>query len=573
MDQLRLNSPLFQPDWLPGETLFSLCARIHRLSCNAISCDTTRILFGSPRAGNQHDFPNRLSELAGRSRGCWGDVDDLINRTLLPYYLPFATIELARDARESLTGTADGVLKFRLGLLTGRFRAHHPLKACPKCRTADTEKHRIAYWHLDHQYPGALICPVHQEPLGESLLKASGVRRFDWCLPDEGGFRQIVSATMDDLVLGQLLRLTTDAGMLATLPADFHFESEQLYRCYRLRSFEMGYRCRGRVAWQDLAADYLDHCSRLRVAEPLSALPANLAECRRELERLLRPPRGHTHPIRHLALIGFLFPAWEDFMQAYRFTAQFSDPKPATVVSKRGGDERVDHFISLLGDGHHSCSKAASIVGISVGTAMAWAAQAGISVPRRAKALKPDVRQGLELVLRGGMDKVAAAEKFGIASTTVTSVLRTTPNLHEAWLRARFKHLRSLRRKQWEELQGSYPEAGIKILRELAASCYAWLYRNDRDWLTDPLRHRTLAPKGNHSRVNWDERDQSLAAQVEKTAISLAEKFPDRPIPLWALCQALPQLKAKIGHLDKLPLTHRALTIARRRRSAPASLL
>jgi hypothetical protein len=38
--------------------------------------------------------------------------------------------------------------KLRLGILTSRFRANHPLKACVVCMAADRNRFGWAYWHL-----------------------------------------------------------------------------------------------------------------------------------------------------------------------------------------------------------------------------------------------------------------------------------------------------------------------------------------------------------------------------------------------------------------------------------------
>lgn len=54
-------SPLLQ--WLPDETLFSLCSRHHRLWGHPHAWQTSLLLFGGRRTGAQHDFPGSLDDL------------------------------------------------------------------------------------------------------------------------------------------------------------------------------------------------------------------------------------------------------------------------------------------------------------------------------------------------------------------------------------------------------------------------------------------------------------------------------------------------------------------------------
>lgn len=74
-------------------------------------------------------------------------------------------------------------LKLRLGILTSRFRANHPLKACSQCMEQDIRETGWAYWHLKHQFPGVWMCTTHKQQLLLSTLKANGVKRFQWLLP------------------------------------------------------------------------------------------------------------------------------------------------------------------------------------------------------------------------------------------------------------------------------------------------------------------------------------------------------------------------------------------------------
>ena len=156
---------------LPDETLFSLCSRQHRIWGGPNARETCALLFGGSRIGTQHDIPSGLGQLECRTRGQWGSASTLAaRRTLMRFYEPFVDEQLFDEAIASMRAPSVAHLKFRLGLLTSRFRANHPLKACRVCMEQDRHDHGWAYWHLPHQYPGVWVCPVHE-----------GSRPATWC--------------------------------------------------------------------------------------------------------------------------------------------------------------------------------------------------------------------------------------------------------------------------------------------------------------------------------------------------------------------------------------------------------
>ncbi|MBS0244712.1 MAG: TniQ family protein, partial [Proteobacteria bacterium] len=174
------------PMWVPDETLYSWCSRYHQASGNALASTTCAQLFGQARHGYAHDFPVGLDALVEHTAGALGDVDTLIReRTLLPFYLPWRSSPSQRHAVMSLRGSLPGSLKYRLGLLTGRFGANHPLRACDDCRTEDTRHLGMPCWHRVHQCPGVYVCPRHATVLRTARVKTNGVGRFLFYLPED----------------------------------------------------------------------------------------------------------------------------------------------------------------------------------------------------------------------------------------------------------------------------------------------------------------------------------------------------------------------------------------------------
>lgn len=107
-------------------------------------------------------------------------------------------------------------------------------------------------------------------------------------------------------------------------------------------------------------------------------------------------------------------------------------PKPISVDVP---DRRRAEFLDLL-QKSFSVTRASRTLGIDTATGMAWATEAGISVTRRSKILRPNRRAALVEALRGGMSKREAATRFGVSVTTVTTTLRTELGLHQTWAMA-----------------------------------------------------------------------------------------------------------------------------------------
>ncbi|WP_297900588.1 TnsD family Tn7-like transposition protein [Metallibacterium sp.] len=577
-----MQDGLFKPDpallsWLPGETLFSLCSRHHRLWGYATSGQSAGVLFGGRRTGTQHDFPSALDEFERRTAGCHGTATDLArHRTLLRYYRPFLQPDEVANTVEQMRSRSVAHLKFRLGLLTSRFRANHPLKACPTCMQTDLAKEGWIYWHLQHQFPGVWACPWHAEPLLTSTVKSTGVERFLWHLPAQdrlvrGGHAR---SSAGDALLHRLAQLSVtlvkwdaDDGWLGLTRLQPLFFAQAARRGWVSSA--------GSLRLKQAAPDYLAHGLQLRHVAEFAGLAKNLEEANVQVGRLFRSPQTDTHPLRLVLAIDWLFGDSQSFFSYYEDP---SDPEQvmgsdlASGADRDRPDPRADRrarLFDLLGSGH-SASAAAQQIGIDVATAMAWAAAADIHVKRRPKILKGTLWAQLAKDLRRGADKASVAARHGVSIPTVTRVLRNEVGLHVAWTSARTTKARDSARGAWQKLLQTYPDLGTKLLRAMNPSAYAWLYRNDRTWLAEHApRERVTFPARRKSGVRWDERDVVLSSAVRRAVLQLAQDRPPKLLRLWQIVQAVPELSPKLAVLHRLPLTKRALDDALTRRRSP----
>lgn len=560
-----IETPL--PEWLPDETLFSLVSRTHVLSGSATPIRTSQVLFGRARRGAQHDFPGYLSYFESATRGVLGRASEIARKnSLLSFYRCFLSDgEEAEFAREMSEGDV-AHLKFRLGLLTSRFRANHPLKACPECLKVDRIEYGWQYWHLGHQFPGVWICEKHSICLQECLLKSTGVERFGWVLPNESNLRTAIHLKLDanEHCTERAIRF---AALIREVVAGSHqcrFDRNIAYLAYRRRLASMGFERGGRLLWGPLSAEFRAHLRELRLLPEFSSLEDSDPATRAYLSRLLRLPRARAHPLWHLLLVSWLFDDGSDFFRVLNADCGapgLEEGAPEALGSVRAPDERRTRLVSRILDHGDSLRAASSAAGVDISTGMAWAAEEGISPKRRSKVLKADIRVRLESELRRGGDKTDLASQFGVSIQTITRTLLTTPGLHQQWTDARHEKRRGRYRRLWRLLCKRYPGAGVKLIRANAPAAYAWLYRNDRDWLNGNKPERVERTNNGLPDSVWSKRDDILSSKILMAANGLIQQGEAKRLFLWQLYQAVPGLRPMLRRLERLPRTRSAIEL------------
>lgn len=568
----RNEAITFPCRWLPNETFFSLCSRHHRLSDHDRAVDTCTALFGHPRQGSAHDLPNRIEHFVARTEGLFGTAEDIVrNHTILPFYLPFLPEAKGIEALQAmLCGSVQG-LRMSLGLTTSIFRADHPLKACTSCMARDLDEFGVAYWHLGHQFPGVSDCAIHRLPLGSSPVGLTGKGTSPWLLPSHGsvGYYAAHNREIESFAEGRDVRSDVSAIALAvgSLGPYVRFEAELLSVAYvealhRRGLIHLNSRTLRREAVGSQFSQIL-----LALAGCADFIGLSHAEDRAatHVARLVSAARQPTHPLWHIPLIAWLFATWPNFLEAYEAAAKRRTPQLLEEADRpeppRAPHPRRNGFLKLVQDRGWSVSRAARCVAVDVGTGMAWAAQAGIRVARRPSRLKSDVRLKMVERLRDGAPKLSVAQILGVSIESVTRLLRTEIGLHRAWKQAMDLRQADRARDDWvHALQTS--KGSVKTARVIAPAAYAWLYRNEPDWLIERNSRFAVPRPASKPRVDWKARDSKIASEVARMALRLREAKPGGMLHLRDFYRGLPVLAAKQAKLSQLPETRRALRTA-----------
>lgn len=548
-------------DPLPDETLFSWCSRYHRLTVNGLDRNTCLQLFGHHRTGTAHDFPARVGDLAAGTRGALGTASEIIQqRTLLPFYLPFRPEALGRQAEQAMCGQGIGHLKYQLGLLTSGLGAAHPLKSCSSCDSEDLALHGWAYWRRSHQLPGVWLCSRHHKPLQVSPFKLDQIARFSWVLPMQACCAPV--SCLDGLNSGQaewLLKLgALSAALLDCVPGQFD-DPERIGQTVRGRLRERGMaHSTGRVRWS-IVEPVLIRMAMDMVCLPEFSHQSDSELLRNQLLRLLSG-RALTHPLRYLVWMAALFDDLADFQKVYANTHTESVPVDqaavATVGIPHGPSEQQRQVLLQASRGSISLSAAAKLVGVSYATMAVWASRHEIEPLRRPKKLSRSMWEQMVVELRNGADKEAVALAFDVSIVTVTRILRTVPGLQGHWHTVRYEQRRSTARYAWEQVAGLHVYMGRKALRRLQPAVYAWLYRNDRDWLNACASSLPKRPAGNHAAKRIENAD-------ERMAVALIQQINHNSSPqawtLDALKRSIPRIEKAIHSPERWPRTIKTL--------------
>lgn len=506
----RVAGPSPRLDWLPDETLFSLCSRQHLLMGNLNPATTSIAVLGLRQQFIKHDIPCGIAALEQTGFEYWGTAESILfNRTIFSLFVPFQNQVKIEDAIRTLKSDRIDSIKYRLGLVSSGFGAEHPLKACPFCMDEDLHAHGIAYWHLSHQYPGVLICPRHQAWLLASIKSRRWSGRFEWSLPSE---RLLIEQASSQRLWSRsvFLALADNVIDLASIGRATSFESCTVAATYRTA-----------VLQGSRSASLLERTEPLRRFHLFESLPADKKSSDSFVNQLVRPPRRSIHPLKHLVLINWLFDDLDSFIEAYKAETARSSQQGACTTS-RAADKRVSPS--------HSKAPARNAL--------------------RPKRLKGRLKEDLLSKLAEGISKEALCEEFKITVSTINKLIRAHPASYALALKARHHRKTDEHRSQWQQLHGLYPELGVQALRNKMPPLYAWLYRNDKDWLI--AEGQTFAKPAHVGKyhVDWEARDYRLLSMLRSACASIA--LPQRgPVTMTQLYAMIPMLSTCLENRDQ----------------------
>jgi len=492
MERELASWPPNLPTIQPNETLYSWCATVHRRQVSGNAIATSRALFGSNHSALLHDFPAHLDELARRTAHGLGTTRSIaLRHTLLGYFLAFVDGSRAEKLIQGVLTGAIPDLKMRLGIPASGIGGYHPLRCCKECIERDKEELGWPLWHLRHQAPSTLVCTIHHRPLVQVWRPRSPVHEREWispCAKPSSDRHEIAVSGEDAMNVLHRLALMSEHAM-AHPPGSLR--GDTLAGVYRGWARSKDLLTEGGSVRHAQLNDLLrQHFELLRITfSKLEAVPCQL-DLRAILGSLVRTQPKPAHPLKHLALLACLFKDPAEIDSALKNAMDVADPSDGAQPAAGRREDAIDQkrllFLSLASNG--STLRSASIrAGVSVSTGVRWAIRHGIEFTSRAKSIDAHVIATVGRDARLGLDRQHIAENAGISLSTVNRLFSIDHALRDAWQQARRETAKEHHRSQISSAISTAQFCSQIRLRRTHAASWAWLYRNDREWLVAAL--------------------------------------------------------------------------------------
>lgn len=538
------------PHPYPDELLYSVFARYQARMQYPSGRAVVTELFDTGNVIAVVDLPSQIDRLLGNlPPGHRYTADWLIERcTTLPFYAPFLLPERLRQIQRDMRGSGGPGIQMRVGLMASSIPYPERLRFCPQCVAADRSQFSESYWHRQHQLSGIIVCPEHRVFLEDGSIRARNApTRYLFTAADEV-VGDNPARPLDDTQLEHqhLLQLAVDAAWLLDQQVKLADPTERRQRYLRL------------FAQRDLAT----HTGQMRLASLVEAFvqfytPGLLAKLHCQLNpasrdtwlsRLIRRPERAQHPLQHLLLIRFLGYSAADFFKMPALPSHFG-PGPWPCLNPTCPSYRQP-VINACRIGYSRDSRR------PVGS---FACRCGFEYARLGPDRTPDDRFCLSRVTRYGpiweerlrqmwpdptISLRELARQLGVDPQTAA---RYAAQLELQFPRPGHRHgqvptindkktetpgrsdSRAVRRQRWIAALVDQPEAGVNQLRKQCGSTFNWLYRHDREWLTQhkPQARPVHAPE----RVDWDRRDIVIAIACLQAALQIVQTS-DKPTRL-----------------------------------------
>jgi len=541
------------PEIFPDELLYSFCARYSDYTKYGNKRLAIRDLFGTSNITPVVDLPSHLGDFLQQNRRHGPSSDQLIDlHTLLPYYSAFMPRERVQQLRSDMVGRNGNSIHVRAGIAASRVRLPDRLRYCPLCIHADLKTSGEPYWHRNHQLPGIVVCPTHGADLVDSVVKIQGAsKRYGYVsasrsLPTrpEIFYYRVVEFRYFELIAQDAAWLLEHAN-IANEPSQLRVRYLTLLEgtSYVTR--------RGNIRIQRLIDSFRRFCP----PEVIQTIGYMSPDPYAWLPRIFQESEHVQHPIFHLLLVRFLSQSIKSFMEDETVRPPFgTGPWPCLNMAgdHYGIDTILDCEITYVHGrpkGTFKCSCGFSYARIGPDRSdddrlrVDLVCSYGSTWDRRLKELCASSDMSLRAISR-----ILAADPMTIKRAvqrlrlSLPHMERSARDLDLADLfyreppvqvqeRDSNRELRESHRQKWLETLTRHSEKGITAIRLEIPVTYTWLYRNDREWLVDNRPQSQKRRLQSQMTVNWQERDEHVAAAVCSAAIQL-RSAENRPIQL-----------------------------------------
>lgn len=477
------------PKPFAGETLYSWCARYHRLNGSNNPRATSRQLFGHPTAGLRPELPFHLGNFQYNTNHYLGCLDNLlVQRTILGFYRPFLSSIGMAEIHHHLANGNSVAARALLGLSKDGQATRSPLRFCPECAKEQFAAYAISWWKTEHLWPSICICHRHGCLLVQTKDELLNRTSADFHLVHELDASHLSPSFDVTTSQRQLLAAIATWTMALVNQTENHLNETALRFTYLLRAKSRGWLALdGSLRLKALQESFLSQCANLESIPAFHFVRGAGGVNGGFLGSLFRQHPGRRHPSKHIALMNFLFGEPEEFFRTYA-TVEEAISKDGIQSAQKLVTDSSQKLINLIEQAGHSVSSAARVLAIPTDEALAHLNRRNdVARPRRPHIVGTPRENQLREVLREGRPRTEIAELLSLRPSFIKEYLAQHPELRAQWEAAYTARETDRHRAQFLAALNAHPGLPIKTIRRLPKNGFQWLYNNDWEWLQEVL--------------------------------------------------------------------------------------
>ena len=172
----------FFPTPYPGELFYGLISRYKVWNGILDNKNILRDVYGKTTITAGRQLPANFELLLKNVPSNYKvTIEKLIHEnTAFKFYTAFATQELAENVYVNMKMDKGSKIYNTLGLSNNTIKPNNYLKYCSECIMEDRKTYGEAYWHLEHQLDGVLICNKHDKVLKVLDKSIQKINRQEW---------------------------------------------------------------------------------------------------------------------------------------------------------------------------------------------------------------------------------------------------------------------------------------------------------------------------------------------------------------------------------------------------------
>lgn len=573
----------FFPTPYKDEVLYSTLARYHLRSGNTSYKATMKDLYGDYDVTAVMDLPANINRLIENMPigNKYTSQDIIYNHTLYPLYASFLPLERAEKVFNSMVKSNGGDIYSRAGLMASSITMNRYFMFCPECMKDDLENYGEYYWHRIHQVPCITLCPKHKCFLCESEVGIRGFNKFEYKIPTINKCVNMNrNINISDKEIEKLIAFGENIQLLLENKNKFTHKPTEWFKLQYINHLKRKglANINGNIYMKEFLKCFVDYYGDNFLN--LMQSPVDINNDFNWLSDMVRNKNKTSHVIRHLLLIQFLDISLEDlFNSKYEFKPFGYGPWLCFNKAAEHYQQPVVEDLKINYDAEYK---------IPIGT---FTCKCGFVYTRRGTIdsegdsysfsrikefghvwedkLKELVVKNLSLretARRLGVDPATVkkyAVKLGLKGSWCKEDIRNNETTNKKNTQDTSSDKRLHYREEWSKLLQQYPDKGKKELREINATVYIWLYRNDKEWLNNnsPMKKSTVSI---NKRVDWEARDRAILGEVKnlvETMLNSVDK-PER-ISVGLIGKKLGINSLLEKHLSKMPQTKEYIDIVK----------